>query len=68
MTYIYCILDYPNLIWRLMMYILYSRLPQPEMATNDIYILYSRLPQPDMATNDVYDYMLKCWEYNPQER
>ena len=51
-----------------MMYILYSRLPQPEMATNDIYILYSRLPQPDMATNDVYDYMLKCWEYNPQER
>jgi hypothetical protein len=27
-----------------------------------------RLPQPEMATNDVYDCMLKCWEYNPQDR
>jgi len=27
-----------------------------------------RLPQPEMATNDVYDYMLKCWQYHPNDR
>jgi tyrosine-protein kinase len=27
-----------------------------------------RLPQPEWATNDVYDYMLKCWQHDPNQR
>lgn len=28
----------------------------------------NRLPRPEICTNELYSLMLKCWEYEPQER